>query len=159
MISLIAALDINGCIGKEGDLPWYYPEDLKYFRRLTLNHRVLMGRKTFDSILARRGSPLPQRTNIVVTRNKDFNYPNITIITDLNKFLKEKHLDEVFIIGGREVYKSTLPYADRLYLTHIKKVYFGDVFFPEYEKECFSLVSKEDIGELEFAIYERNKKC
>ncbi len=155
MISLIAAVAANGCIGKGDALPWHYPEDLKYFRRVTMNHRVLMGRKTFMSILARLGKPLSGRDNLVASRDPGFRYPGVTIIRDLEGFLQEEHADEVFVIGGHEIYKAALPYADRLYLTHINKTYPGDIFFPAYRAGDFRLISREDIGELSFRVYER----
>ena len=157
MISLIAAFDPNMCIGKGDDLPWHYPEDLKYFRAVTLNHRVLMGRKTFLSIIKRRGRPLSGRVNLVASRNPDFYYPGIVVIRDLDAFLKQVHDDEIFVIGGYEIYKAALPYCDRLYLTHIKTEYPGDVYFPRYRSEDYRLITRKDTEELSFCVYERIK--
>ena len=157
MISLIAACDVKMHIGRGNDLPWHYPEDLRYFRKTTLGHRVLMGRKTFDSILKRRGAPLTGRTNLVASRNPDFGYPGIVVVYDLEQFLKQKHNDEIFIIGGYQIYEIALPYADKLYLTHIKKEYPGDVYFPGYDAGDFRLIRRIDSDELSFCVYERIK--
>lgn len=157
MISLIVALAKNNVIGKEGAMPWYYPEDLKYFRKLTIGHKILMGRKTFDSIIARNNKLLPGRKHLVVTRNSDFKYPETEVISDLASFLEKEHDEEIFVIGGAEVYKYALPYTERLYITHIDKEFEGDVFFPEVDYEKFRLVEKKVINELAFCVYERVK--
>lgn len=157
MISLIVALAKNNVIGKEGAMPWYYPEDLKYFRKLTIGHKILMGRKTFDSIIARNNKLLPGRKHLVVTRNLDFKYPETEVISDLASFLEKEHDEEIFVIGGAEVYKYALPYTERLYITHIDKEFEGDVFFPEVDFEKFRLVEKKVINELAFCVYERVK--
>ena len=88
MIAMVLAMDVHGLIGKNNDLPWHFPEDLKYFKSLTLNHTVLMGRKTFESIINRLGKPLPNRDNVVLT-SKDIQYPNVQVIRDLDAFLKK----------------------------------------------------------------------
>ena len=138
-------------------MPWYYPEDLKYFRKLTIGHKILMGRKTFDSIIARNNKLLPGRKHLVVTRNLDFKYPETEVISDLASFLEKEHDEEIFVIGGAEVYKYALPYTERLYITHIDKEFEGDVFFPEVDFEKFRLVEKKVINELAFCVYERVK--
>lgn len=155
MISIIVAIASNNCIGKGDGLPWHYPEDLRYFRQVTTNHRVLMGRRTFLSIIGRLGRPLPDRESLVASRDPDFAYPGVTVIRDLEAFLREDHADEVFVIGGREIYKAALPYADRLYITRIMKDYPGDVFFPAYPAEDFRLIRQHDDRELSFRVYER----
>ncbi|NLD26830.1 MAG: dihydrofolate reductase [Acholeplasmataceae bacterium] len=155
MISIIVAIAKNNVIGNSNTMPWYYPEDLKYFRELTTGKTILMGRRTFDSILARNGKPLPMRKHIVVTRNPDFSYPGVEVINDLSEFLKEKREEEVFVIGGGEIYHSALPYAQRLYITHIDHAYPGDVYFPEIDYDKYNLLAKRTSSELTFAIYER----
>jgi dihydrofolate reductase len=157
MISLVVALAKNNVIGKEGAMPWYYPEDLKYFRNLTMGHKILMGRKTFDSIIKRNNKLLPGRKHLVVTRNTDFSYPETEVIHDLAAFFEKEYDEEIFVIGGAEIYRFALPYADRLYITHIDKEYEGDVYFPEVDYEKFRLVEKKISKELAFCVYERVK--
>lgn len=155
MISLVVAIASNNVIGKDNQLPWHYKSDLKYFKDLTTNHTVVMGRNTFDSIINRNGKILPNRKSVVVTRNKDFNYPDVEVVNNFKKYLNELHNEELFIIGGSAIFKDSLEYADRLYITHINKEYAGDVYFPEYNKDDFKLISKLDEGELSFCVYER----
>lgn len=155
MISLIVAIGKNNVIGLNNDLPWYYPSDLKYFKETTLNHQVVMGRATFESIINRIGKPLPKRQNIVVTRDKNFNYPNVQVVHDLEAFLDKSHTEEIFVIGGKQIYDLALKYANRLYITHINKEYPGNVYFSEIDYSKYTLVSKRDEDELSFCVYER----
>lgn len=155
MISLIVAIDRNNLIGNGNKLPWYYPEDLKYFKEKTLNKTVLMGQATFESIIDRIKKPLPNRNTIVATLNHSFNYPNVKIIYDLVEFLKEEHEEEIFITGGKQIYTLALPYVDRLYITHINKEYDGDVYFPTIDYSKYEMISRNDINELSFCVYER----
>lgn len=154
MISLIFAIDRNLLIGKGNDLPWDYPEDLKYFKKTTLHKTVLMGLETFQSILMRIGKPLPNRKSVVASLTP-FEYPGVEVIGDLFAYLKEPKQEEVFVIGGKTIYKLSLPYADRLYITHIDAVHEGDVYFEGLDLSLFHLVSKEVVGKLSFCIYER----
>jgi len=155
MISIIVAVSKNNVIGKDNKLPWYYPEDLKYFKETTIDKKVLMGFKTFDSIIKHNGKPLPNRVNFVATRKKDFTYPGIETVNDLISFLKANQDEEIFVIGGYEIYKQALPYAEKLYITKINKDFEGDTYFPEVDYKQFSLISKKDRGELSFCIYQR----
>lgn len=157
MISIIVALDKNNLIGNNNQLPWNYPEDLKYFKEVTLNKTVLMGRNTFTSIINRNNKPLLKRKNLVVSHKRDLNYnfENVEVINDLELFLKTYHKEEVFIIGGRQIYEFALPYADRLYITHINKEYIGDTYFPSINYDEFNLISSKEIGDLKFCVYER----
>jgi dihydrofolate reductase len=155
MISIIVAIGKNGLIGKGNDLPWYYPEDLKYFKKTTLNKPVFMGYNTYLSIHNRLGKALPNRTNYVLTYEDTLPGTGI-VVKDLEQFTKN-HEEEVFCIGGKMVYGMMLPYADRLYITRINKEYEGDVFFPEYDESAFELISSVDNGDLTFEIYERKK--
>ena len=128
LISIIVAVSENGVIGKDNQLIWRLPDDLKRFKKLTTGHPIIMGRKTFDSI----GKPLPGRTSIVITRNQDFFMDGIIAVHSLEKALEEaKKLDtdEVFVIGGGEIYKQALSVADRLYITEVNTVIEGDTFF------------------------------
>src|SRR6188768_2984929 len=135
-VSLIAALTENHVIGKNNDLPWSLPDDMKYFMQTTTGHVVIMGRKNYES-LPPKFRPLPNRLNIIITRQKNFNAPGCTMVNSLEagvriaESAKEK---ELFIIGGAEIFKLALPIANRLYLTEIKANMEGDVFFPEFDK-------------------------
>jgi dihydrofolate reductase len=155
MISIIVAIGKNGLIGKGNDLPWHYPEDLKYFKKTTLNKPVFMGYNTYLSIYNRLGKALPNRTNYVLTYEDTLPGEGV-VVKDLEAFTKN-HEEEVFCIGGKMVYGMMLPYADRLYITRVNKEYEGDVFFPEYDESLFELVSSVESGDLAFEIYERKK--
>ena len=153
MISLIFATDPNHLIGMDNDLPWHYPKDLKYFKKTTLKKTVLMGLMTFHSITSRLGHPLPNRKHIVASL-EEFSYPDVLVIDDLISFLKEKHEEEIFVIGGKTIYELALPYADRLYITHIKKEHIGNVYL-DFSLDGYKLLSEQVSEDLVFAIYER----
>ena len=155
MISLIFATDPNHLIGKDNLLPWNYPEDLKYFKKTTLNKTVLMGLATFHSIVSINGKPLPKR-KLVVASLEEFSYPGVLVIDDLIKYLKEPHEEEIFVIGGKTIYELALPYADRLYITHIKEEHEGNVYL-DFSLENYELISKDEREALVFAVYERKK--
>lgn len=135
-ISIIAALSRNRVIGKDGDLPWKLPADMQFFKATTTDHHVVLGRKNYESI-PEKYRPLPNRTNIILSRNPDLAIQGcITVSTlqdavDLANSNKE---GELFIIGGGEVYKLALPIAQKMYLTEIRADIEGDVFFPEFDK-------------------------
>ncbi len=131
MISIIAALAENRVIGVNNTLPWRLPNDLKHFRRLTTGHAIIMGRRNHESI----GKPLPERTNIVITRNHDYRAPGCLVAHSLDEALKMADDDaEVFVIGGAEIYRAALARADRLYLTRVHAEVQGDTFFPEFDR-------------------------
>jgi dihydrofolate reductase len=141
-ISIVVALgrdaQHNRVIGKDNELLWHIPDDLKRFKQLTLGHPVIMGRKTFESIVSVLGKPLPGRTNIVVTRDTAWQYDGAEVrhsIEDAIARAKELDAEEVFIGGGTEIYKQALPYVDKLYLTLIDDQKEGDAYFPAYEQE------------------------
>ena len=152
---MIFAMDPTGLIGKNNDLPWDYPEDLQYFKYITLNKTVLMGVTTFESIVQRLNKPLPNRKSIVASLD-NFSYPGVEVINDLIGFLKKPHNEEIFVIGGKTIYEIAFPYADKLYITHIKKVYDGDTYL-DFDLSNFKLVKSDDNEELTFAVYERIK--
>jgi len=156
MISLIFAIDPNKLLGKGNDLPWYYPEDLQYFKKTTKGKTVLMGLETFRSILSRNGKPLPNRHSVVASL-EPFSYEGVEVIGDLFQFLKTPRDEEVFVIGGKTIYELSLPYADRLYITHINKVYEGNVFFTKLDLTNFTLISETASRDLRFCIYERKR--
>ncbi len=155
MLSILVAYDERKVIGKDNDLPWHHEEDLKHFRRLTKNHACLMGRKTYESIKKRLGTPLPERTNYVVTSQSIDD--DIIIVSDLEDFIT-RHKDseeEVFVIGGEQLYRATLRHAKRLYITHVKGTHEGDTFFPDVDFSKFERIYHNDRGSLSFALYER----
>lgn len=142
IISAIVAVAKNRVIGKDNDIPWYLPADLKYFKRKTLDHHILMGRKCYESI----GRPLPKRVNVVITRNPFFIASNCLVVHSVDEGLKlaqENGAEEVFIIGGAQIYELSYPFWDRLYLTEVDIEPEGDVFFQELEMEDWTLVSEE----------------
>ena len=135
-ISIIAALGKDRAIGKDNRLLWHIPEDLKRFKTLTLGHPVVMGRKTFESIVTQLGKPLPGRTNIVVTRDTAWRHDGVEVAHTIEDALEKANgigQEEVFVIGGAQVYTQALPFADRLYLTLVDSDQEGDAFFPPYE--------------------------
>ncbi len=145
IISLIAALTENRVIGKNNDLPWHLPDDMKYFMQTTKGHHVIMGRKNYESI-PEKFRPLPNRTNIVVTRQKNFSAPQCTVVNSIEEGLeiaKVNNVTEVFIIGGAEIYNQGFPLATRLYLTQIHAHIEGDTYFPEFEKSQWKEVSRK----------------
>src|SRR5688572_23817102 len=144
IISLIAALSNNRVIGKNNDLPWHLPDDMKYFMQTTKGHHVIMGRKNYDSI-PEKFRPLPNRTNIVVTRQKNFVAQGCTIVNSIEEGLqiaKSNNEKEVFIIGGAEIYNQGFAMATRLYLTEILVQLEGDTYFPEFNKTQWKEVSR-----------------
>ena len=142
IISAIAAVGKNRELGKSGKIPWYIPGELKHFKEITMGHPVIMGRKTHESI----GRALPGRTNIVIARNPDYKAEGcvvVSLIEDAITEAKKHEKEEVFIIGGGEIYKLAWPYIDRLYLTIINKSFEADTFFPEYS-EFDKVISRKD---------------
>lgn len=145
IISLIAAVSENGVIGKDNDLPWHLPADMKHFRDTTMGHCVIMGRKNYDSIPLKY-RPLDGRTNIVVTRNTKFEAPGCVVVHDIEKaieYARSQNEKEAFIIGGADVYKQTIDRADKIYFTRVHQTIDGDAFFPEVDQEKFELKACE----------------
>ncbi len=146
-ISLIAALSENRVIGKENKLPWHIPEDLKRFKKLTSGHVVIMGRKTYESI----GKALPRRTNIIITHTSGLFVGNAdtTTANSLEQAIEiawHYEKQEIFIIGGGQIFKQAITFADKLYLTIVHTTINGDAFFPEYKK-IFTKIAYEEKGE------------
>ncbi|MBU1031927.1 dihydrofolate reductase [Patescibacteria group bacterium] len=129
-LSIIAAIaSKNRALGKDNELIYKIPEDLKRFKKLTEGHAIIMGRKTFESI----GYPLPNRLNIIITRDKNFSEKGITVVHSLEEALQQiQGEDEVFVIGGGQIYKEAMPLADKLYLTIVEGNPSADTFFPDY---------------------------
>ncbi len=143
----IAAMASNRVIGREGKLPWHLPEDLKFFKQTTLGHPVLMGRKTFESIIERLGKPLPGRENIVLSKTMPPRN-DATVISDICHLPSSiSHLPSpIYLIGGAQLYKALLPQCDELLLTYIDTPHEGDAFFPTFE-DAFELKSVLASGE------------
>ena len=142
IISIIVAVAENGIIGNGGQMPWHISEDLKRFKRITSGHPVVMGRKTFESIGSR---PLPNRTNIVVSRNTALTVPEGVVLVESLDVLERFGAadEEVFIIGGGEIYRQAMPMADKLYLTRIAARPEGDTRFPEIDPDTWRMVWHE----------------
>ncbi len=139
-LTIIAAASINNVIGKKNKLIWHISKDLIRFKELTLNHSVIMGRKTFESL----PYPLPNRLNIVVTRNTSYNNEEIIVCKSIEEALLHcKNDSQPFIIGGGEIYSQTIDIADKIELTRVYKIYDGDAYFPEIPEEKFKLVNEE----------------
>ncbi len=163
-ISIIAALARNRVIGKNNDLPWNLPDDMKYFMQTTRHHYVIMGRKNYESIPL-KFRPLPQRVNIVITRQPRYLAPGCTVLHSLTEALElanKAGQTEVFVIGGAQIYREALPLAHRLYLTEIHAEVDGDTFFPEFNpaewKEVQRLHHPADVRHafaFDFVIYHR----
>ena len=133
-INIIVAMSENYVIGKDGKLPWHLKDDLIHFKKTTLGKTIIMGRSTFDSI----GKPLPNRKNIIITRNKNLHRPNTTIYNALPQALEScKYEKEVFIIGGASMYAQTIGIANKIYLTTVHAHIEGDTFFPQFEKKSW----------------------
>src|SRR5687768_9857959 len=134
IISLIVAAGENNAIGKNNHLPWRLPDEMRHFKNTTMGHPVIMGRKTFES----NDNPLPGRLNIVITRNMDFQAKGCAVVHSLDEALKEaskENIEEVFVIGGEEIFRQALPIADRLYLTRVHYAFEGDTFFPAFDQK------------------------
>jgi dihydrofolate reductase len=138
-ISIIAALARNRTIGRGNAMPWRLPEDLKRFKRLTMGHAVIMGRKTFESI----GTPLTGRNNIVITRSGDWSQAGCVVVNSLEAALAAIPGTEGFVIGGAQIYALAMPLARRLYLTEIDRDFEGDAFFPEFDRSQWRELSRE----------------
>jgi dihydrofolate reductase len=154
IVSIIVAVAENNVIGQGNRLIWHISEDLKRFKNLTTGHHIIMGRKTFESI----GKALPNRTNVVISRNSNLLAPGYIVVDGLQKALDiSKEDTEVFIIGGGEIYKQALPLADKIYLTKVEAKFEGDTFFPPINHDEWLIESIDKIkpttdGELEYSF-------
>lgn len=158
-ISIIVAVSGNRVIGeKGGGLLWHIPEDMRHFKELTIGHMVIMGRKTYETI----GKPLSNRTNIIVTRDPNYKAEGAIVVHSLEEALKvakEKENEEVFIMGGGEIYEQAIGLADKLYLTLVHQNFEGDVYFPDYSefKKEISREERESVNGLKFTFLELEK--
>jgi dihydrofolate reductase len=161
IVSAIAAMAANRVIGREGGLPWRLPQDFKYFKDKTMGHIMVMGRKTFESF----GKPLPGRLHVIITRQKDYRVPGAHVFDNLDEALNfcaantSEWGDEVFVVGGGEIYREALPRTDRIYLTEVRAEFPGDARFPEFDKDTYKEISRRPILSddipYDFVVYER----
>ena len=164
IVSCIVATANNNVIGKDNDIPWYLPADLKYFKKITSGHHIIMGRNCYDSI----GRPLPNRTNVILTRDTFFISSNCLVCHSVTEALEAAHENgesEAFIIGGGMIYAQTMDLWDKLYLTEVDLEVEGDIFFPEMDKSDWNLLSEEphksdEKNEFDytFKVFERIRK-
>lgn len=149
LLSIIVAQSENRIIGRGNKLPWYLPEDLKYFKRITQGKPIVMGRKTYESI----GRPLPGRTNIVISRNSSYQSPGVHVVASLDAALELAEnqalidgSEEMLVIGGAEIYAQALTQADRLYVTQVHATIEGDASFPEIDHAQWQQILREDFS-------------
>lgn len=149
MLSIIVAVAENNVIGKDNSLIWKLPRDMRHFKETTTGHYIIMGRKTFES----NGRPLPNRTNVIITRDKDYKAEGCVVVHSLDDAIREAKEDsEAFIIGGGVIYDLAMPLVDRIYLTKIHHSFEGDTFFPEINMEEWVVSEKRD-----FEPYQKNE--
>ncbi len=147
MITIIAAAGKNNELGKDNDLVWHLPDDFKRFKKLTTDHHIIMGRKTFESF----PKPLPNRVHVVITRNKDYNPEGAIIVHSMSEALEiAKNDEQPFIIGGGEIYKLGLEVSDKIELTRVHENFEADTFFPEIPIENWELIQE--------VLYEKNER-
>lgn len=148
------AIAENWVIGGDNDLPWYLPEDLKHFKQITLGKTVLMGRKTYDSILKRLGKPLPDRKNVVITTNTEFVAPQgVLVFNSLPEALNALKDEDVYVIGGAEIFRQLLPLAEKLIITHVHGAYEGDAYFPAVDFNTWEKELEQKYKDYTFAEY------
>lgn len=147
-ISIIVAIANNNAIGKDNDLLWHISEDLKHFKTLTTGKTIIMGRKTFESLPFK---PLPNRTHIIISRNQTFDYPNCTTVESIEEAISHiKSEEEHFIIGGAEIYKQLLPYANKMYITKVYANFEADTYFPQFNENEWEITSEKKSRNQEF---------
>jgi len=161
MLSIIVAIARNNVIGRGNELPWHLPADLKYFKETTVGKTVLMGKNTYNSIVGYLGHSLPNRENIVLS-DTELDAPDATVIHSLDEALELAKQKDIFIIGGRMIYQTFLPLADKLYITWVEADIEGDVTFPEFNEGDFIEISRaphlkdsQNTYDLTFTIYQR----
>lgn len=164
MISVIVALDENNVIGKDNALIWHLPADMKFFKDKTTGHCIITGRKNYESIPL-KFRPLPNRTNIIITRQADYNAPGAIVVDSIDSALEKARQcgdEEIFIIGGAEIFRQSMHLVDRLYVTHIYHSFEGDVFFPEINMDEWKeterkkgIVDEKNVYQHDFIVYDR----
>ncbi|MFB6086247.1 MAG: dihydrofolate reductase [Halodesulfurarchaeum sp.] len=157
-VAIVAAIAENGVIGDAGGMPWHYPADLARFKELTIGHPVILGRRTFESIVDRLGEPLPERLNVVLS-TRDLDLPTGAVraasIDEALEIAAATGSKTVFVVGGASVYEQFLPEADRLHLTEIPEAPDGGTTFPDWDRSNWDLVDSEERGEVTFRTYDR----
>lgn len=159
MISIIAAVADNGIIGRDNTLPWHLPQDLRHFKSVTMGHPVIMGRKNYEDI----GKPLPGRLNIVISRDKSFFAQGCVMAHSIEEAISAADTnEEVFVIGGAQIYRLFLPLVNKMYITEVHTEAKGDIRFPDFDKALWKTVSREDHKadnnnpyDYSFVVYER----
>lgn len=156
MFSIIAAVAKNNCIGKNNKIPWNIPEDFQYFKKITLGKTVLMGEKTFQSILNYLGKPLPGRKTVVLTRNSNFlPREGVRVFNSLEEAFEKLKNEDVFVCGGANIYAQTINLVDKLYITWVNQEPDGDVFFPKIDEKNWQETWREDHDGFSFVIYKK----
>ena len=158
-LSLIVAMATNRTIGINNQMPWHLSADLKKFKKITMGHSIIMGRKTFESI----GRPLPGRENIIISRNPQYQQQGCLVFDNLDSAIQNcAESDEIFVIGGATLYETTLARADRLYITEIQQAFDGDTWFPKINHEQWREIARKEINDdnsvdfkYSFIVYER----
>ena len=155
-IIAVVAIGKNRELGNADQLLWHIPDDLRRFHRLTKGHPIIMGRKTFESILARLKKPLPGRKNVVITRQTDYKAPDgVLVFSSLNEAVAALPAEDLYIIGGSEIYALALPLAQKLYMTHIRGDFEGDAFFPEVDWSHWQKIEDRPHENFTFAVYKK----
>lgn len=153
-ITIIVAMARNRVIGAHNQIPWHLPDDLKMFKRLTMGHHIVMGRKTYESI----GRLLPGRTTVVVTRQRDYAVPGAIIADSLHDAINAAARDgEIFVIGGAELFREALPIADRMHLSLVDAEPKGDTWMPDFDAALWSEVASEEKPGYRYVVLERNR--
>lgn len=162
MLSAIVAVTNNGVIGNSGEMPWYLPADLQHFKEVTMGHTVIMGRKTYQSIVSRLGHSLPGRRNIVITHSEDFVTLDAEVVHSLEEALQLVEDSDAIIIGGGQIYELAAPFVDRWYVTEIDTDLWGDVSLKGFDKSDFKEIDRQDYPpdsknpfNYSFVVYER----
>jgi dihydrofolate reductase len=152
-ITVLAAVGANLVIGRDGQMPWHLPEDLAHFKAVTMGHTMVMGRKTYDSI----GRALPGRRTIVITRQPGWHAPSVEVAHSLPEALALAGPADVFVIGGSDVYREAMPYADQMLLTEVEQAPEGDAYFPAFEPGDWREVAREAHPGFAFVTYARHR--
>ncbi|MXR40858.1 dihydrofolate reductase [Halobaculum sp. WSA2] len=161
-VSLVAAVAANGVIGADGGMPWHFPADMRHFKETTTGHPVIMGRRTYESIASDIGGPLPNRTNVVLSRSSPDLPDEVIVAESIEEALAaargdaaERGVDTVYVAGGGAVYEQFLSLADELVLTEVHGAYEGDTTFPEFDPDEWREVERDGRDDFDFVVYER----
>lgn len=158
-LAIVVAVAENGVIGNDGSVPWHYPADLEHFKQTTIGHPVIMGRRTYESIVERLGEPLPERLNVVLSRS-ELDLPEGSVqaasVEAAIDIAAAEGTDVAYVVGGADVYEQFLPRADRLVWTEVHDTVEGDTHFPDVDWERWTEVDREDHEAISFVVYERS---